>query len=472
MPNPDMSDVECWRRNIRAYTFGHYHMEMGWSIRERENNLQTAIDHFRRSLEIEEKNPLVHWLLVESLQAAGAEDSAQAAHERALAIDPDYQTSGLTIQTIRRLREGDRDGAETTLARLERHASGTSSIEACRRLFAFSDGRMPTEAARTEALLAPVVVQQLGDAIMDIAFRMEQVGKPALAEAGYRWLLSISPNRADVYSALSGLLILQTDPKDLLDLVERGSLLDPHDITMRIRFGLACMIADPDWTRAHAQFQAILAVTPDHESALVNDWYIRIASGSPLDVAREIRSRLTDQPQNELYKSWLLLALHAAGDIVGAVSIGHTLSDQYRRQPDNMRYMALGLDALGHGDMGIALLEDGKPGTPPENPRNRVVWAYLLARRGELGGIAMIEAAVDGMPDNYFELTCLALLQETYGQSTAVDELYRKAFSMKPKRQWLMARLLPRDYAHLDHTYRRLGLALPPHWPDSPRIVV
>lgn len=469
----DTSDVERWRQNIRAYTFGHYCMEMGWSILERERNFQAVVEHFERALTFEAENPLAHWLLVESLRAAGKGDQSKAAHERALAIDPNYQESGLAIQAIRQLREGNRAGAEEALVQLEQHASEVPSLFACRRLFALSDGRMPPEfAGMPTPPLAPAVVQQLGDGIMEIASRLGQAGKPGLAEVGYRWLLGMSPDRPDVYSALSSLLRDQTNYKDLLEIAARGIELEPNDITQRTQFGLACMIADPDWTRAHAQLNAILAISPDHVIALINSWYVRIASGYPLDVATEIQGRLTGQSQNELYKSWLLLALHVAGDVAGALSVGQKLSDGYRRQPNNMRYMALELYDLDRADTGIALLEEGRPGLPPENPRNRVVWAYLLARRGEMDrAIATIEATVDGLSDSYFELTCLALLRETLGESEMADQLYRKAFSMKPKRQWLMARLLSREYAHLDRTYRRLGLAISPHWPEEPHIL-
>lgn len=477
-PKLDTSDVEQWRQNIRAHTFGNYCMEMGWAILERERNFQAAADHFEQTLAFEAGNTLAHWLLVESLRAAGREAQAQAAHKRALGIDPDYQASGLAIQALKRLREGNRAGAEAALVQLEQHASGFPSLAACRRLLVLSEGKTPSGIPETTAPLPPAVLQPLEEAIMDVAQKLRQAGQLGPAETGYRWLLDINPNRAEAYSELASLLRARGDYRDLLQIATRGIELEPDDTTLRLQFGLACMIADPDWTRAYAQFKAILALSPGHLTAQVNDWYIRIASGLPLDVVTDIRGRLDSHsaggyPEEELYKSWLLLALHAAGDIAGALSVGQKLSDTYRRQPDNMRYMALALAHLDRTDMGLALLEEGKPGNPPENPRNRVVWAYLLARRGEVDrAIAIIEGAVGNLPDNYFELTCLALLQETRGQSEMVDALYRKAFSMQPKRQWLMARLLPGEYAHLDRTYRRLGLALPPHWPENPHIAV
>ncbi|HYC02693.1 MAG TPA: hypothetical protein VED40_05330 [Azospirillaceae bacterium] len=459
-------EIDRWRRNIRAHTFGQYHAEMGWSILERENNADAAARHFAEAVNHDPGRLDMHFLLVETLSAGSNGAAAQAARARALAAHSAYRELGACLVCLRRYCDDRRDAADTLLQALTAEHADRPEVRATEAFRRLADGSGPVDTA--VGTLDPRFADGLADALATLAQKLAAAGKTIRAAAAYDWLLAVAPRRADAYAAAANLQLRGGDYVRMVEIARAGVVVAPHDPALRTALGLALMVVGQDWAEAHASFASVLEQQPSHSVALTNDWYIRIATGQPLSVAEDIRRRLSGQPTDDLYRSWLLLALHVAGDVPGVLALASELNEQYRAQVDNARYIALALASAGRVDEGVSLIE----ADAAANPRTRVVWAFLRAKRGETAeATRIIEAAVEGLEQNYFELACLALLYQSQGRDAEADTLLRRGYAMEPKRQWLMARLLPDDYPRLDSAYRRLGLAAPPHWPEAPQLV-
>lgn len=82
-------DIDAWRRNIREFTFGEYHYQMGVAI-EREGDVPAAIDAYGRALEIRPGHHAAFWRLEQALRRTGRDAEAEAVRQRALAVDPHH----------------------------------------------------------------------------------------------------------------------------------------------------------------------------------------------------------------------------------------------------------------------------------------------------------------------------------------------------------------------------------------------
>lgn len=461
-------DFGRWRSRVRDDTFSRYHFEMGRALLEHENDVKAGVDQLRRAVAVDPTLLVAQCVLVDALQGAGLEGEAEAAHRAAVAVAPDYRLLGLCSLALEKIGAGDHVAARALIDRAEKTASGRSEITACRLALQLADEEA-VDLAAAVGLAVGQIAPDLAGVLSNLGRRLTIACKLSVAELACRWSLHLDPGNTDACLGMIDLLRRRSAYRELIGVIESGLAVAPWNATLHFSLGNACMVDDDDWTRAQASFNAALKYDPGLTIARQYGDYIRIARGEPAEVAAEIMATLTNRPAED--KRWLLLALHVAGDIPGALSVAHAL-DKAGRRPIDDDLMALELAAQGRIDEGVAVLEAGRPGRPPDNVRSRMVWAYLIARKGDtVRGLAEIEATVPDLPFNAFELACWAVLRDVAGERDAADGLYRRAFAASPKLAWLNARLLPEDGPRIAAAYRRLGLT--PHrlWPEAPSTV-
>lgn len=459
-------DFDRWRRRIRDDTFGRYHFGMAQALLDHENNLEAGLAQLRRAVAVDPLLLPAHCVLVDALRRAGLTAEAEAAHNAALAIDGDYRLLGFCSLALEKIGHGDLDAAQELIARAEASAPDDPVIRNTRLLLRLAAG----EAVDAGGPVSGPLADELAEALRSVGNRLLATSTFVPAERAFRWLLAIDPQSVPAFNALAFLLQSRGEHRARLELAEGCLAFAPWNGPAYFHSGAARMVLDKDFNTAHARIRDALRYMPGDLSVLTCDWRIRIASGRPLDVLPEVREFCAKHPQETVMRFWGLLALHAAGDVRGAFAVHEGFVGAHHDLRDHGLF-ALQLATLGRIGDGIAYLEGEKPGSPPADPRLRVVWAYLIGRDGRsASALDVLEATVPDLPHNALELTCWGLLLEAAGDVARADECHRRAFDIGAKWAWLNARQLFDDFARLEATYRRLGLIPDPLWPEAPQL--
>lgn len=466
----DAVDFGLWRQRIRDETFSLYHFEMGRALLDHENNLEAGLAQLRRAIAINPTLLPAHCILVDTLRSAGLTAEAEIAHNAAMAIKGDYQLLGLCSLALEKIDADDRDAAETLIARAETSAPDKPLIVACRLLLRLAAGETIDSATAAGLALAPIA-DKLAESLKIAGNRLLMASKFDPAEQAFHWLLAVDPRSVPAFNGLASLFRKRGNHRARLEIAERCLTFAPKTGLAHFHAGSARIVLDEDFVAAHAHIRAALQCTPDDLNATTCDWRIRIAQGHALDVLTEVHAVYAKHPNELVLQFWASLALQAAGDVRGALTIHQSFVNDSRNLRDHGLF-ALQLAMLNGTGEGIAYLEGGTPGRPPENHRLRVIWAYLIGRDGRLApALETLRATVPALPDNALELTCWALVLEAAGDGEQADRRHRQAFDVGAKWAWLNARHLLGDFARLEATYRRLGLIPHPSWPVAPQLI-
>jgi tetratricopeptide (TPR) repeat protein len=137
-------------------------------------------------------------------------------------------------------------------------------------------GRVAAEAVAKSVSAAERALRldpDLAEAHVVLAGARRQDWKWAAAEQGYRRALQLDPYNALAYSGYGGLLVWLGRPSEGLALARRGREIDPRSIDQTVNIAWL-LYHSREYDEAIREFQTVLAVEPDHSTAL---WFLGFA---------------------------------------------------------------------------------------------------------------------------------------------------------------------------------------------------
>lgn len=340
-----LEDIEAWRRRIREYTFGNYHLKMGQAFLQ-QGEIATAAAAFQRAIEADPQLVEAVMLLEDALSTLGQPEAAAAATAQLRHVTPNYRTLAVQRLAAEFIENGD-------------YASARSLLDK-----ALATGVAPDDVALEQGVIAvrqndPVAAMPLlarGLACREAGSGIWMTGQMMLgrllfeqrdyAEAVARF--DSLPNLEDcpiedAMRAAYSLLVVEQFERSA-SLMDRLILRHPRNIQPRLHAGFVAVALGRN-EDAHRHFQAILQDQPGHFEALSGTMLAHVASGNPAAALdSDILARVGDYPHALACKG---LALQRLGRSAEAVSL--------HRQACN----AAPSMAVFHADLGMALEDSG-----------------------------------------------------------------------------------------------------------------
>lgn len=339
-------DIETWRRRIREYTFGNYHLKMGQALIQQEA-VTAAVSAFQRAIEADPQLIEAVALLEDALLALGQPAAAAAATAELRHVTPNYRTLAVQRLAAEAIESGDYVLARALLDKALATGVAPDDIALEQGVIA---GRQNDAVAAMPLLAHGLACREVGSGMwmtgqmMLGRFLFEQ-GDYAQAVVHFDKLPNLEDcPLEDAMRAAYSLLVLEQLERSAC-LMDRLILRHPQNIQSRLHAGFAAVALGKN-EDAHRHFQAILQDQPGHLEALSGTMLAHVASGQPAAaLSTDILARVGDYPHALACKG---LALQRLGRSAEAVSL-------HRQACSAAPSMA-----IFHADLGLALEDTGE----------------------------------------------------------------------------------------------------------------
>ena len=306
-----------------------------------------AIVCFEKAVELRGDLAVLRLELAERLLAAGRLAEAEPHIEQALSLEP-REARGLLAQARLAFLRGDlqesRDWAERSVA-----AAG--DVRESRQLLSQVLFRLgDTEAAQRHARISselgtrrtawydPLMLEVVSlcrapSELFSHASDLSEQGRFAEAESVLQQVLSLSPDKAEVYVLLAFTRLSQGRREDAAEALDRALRLDPHSAEAHYYRGALSMVAS-DWEQAAQSFRTAAACKPDYAAAHYNLGQMLRELGDPEGAVAAFREALRSQPDLPVAHAALGELLLSQGRRDEAVE---SLATAVRLDPENGR---------------------------------------------------------------------------------------------------------------------------------------
>jgi tetratricopeptide (TPR) repeat protein len=135
--------------------------------------------------------------------------------------------------------------------------------------------------------------------------------KPDLAEAEYREVMKLKPNRLDSYLEVATFYLRQGKATDAEAAIQAVAQISPNDPRLNFYRGVSRVVTGTEQTRAEEYLKSYLASTPDRSDwpshASARDWLGRLyeAEGKRAEAAEQYRAALQLDPSRKDTKARL-----------------------------------------------------------------------------------------------------------------------------------------------------------------------
>lgn len=338
-------DIDAWRRQIREYTFGNYHLKMGQAFLQ-QGETAAAVAAFQRAIEADPQLVEAVMLLEDALSALGQTAAAAAATAELRHVTPNYRTLAVQRLAADFIESGDYASAGSLLDKALAMGVAPDDVALEQGVIAV---RQNDTVAAMPLLARGLACREAGSGIwvtgqMMLGRLLFEQGDYAEAVACFDRIPNLEDcPLEDAMRAAYSLLVLEQLERSagLMDLL---ILRHPQNIQPRLHAGFVA-IALGRSEDAHRHFQAILQDQPGHLEALSGTMLAHIASGNlAAALGSDILARVGDYPHALACRG---LALQRLGRSVEAVSL-------HRQACSAAPSMA-----IFHADLGMALEDSG-----------------------------------------------------------------------------------------------------------------
>lgn len=340
-----LEDIEAWRRRIREYTFGNYHLKMGQAFL-RQGEIATAAAAFQRAIEADPQLVEAVMLLEDALSALGQPEAAAAATAQLRHVTPNYRTLAVQRLAAEFIEGGDYASAHLLLDKALAAGVAPDDIALEQGVIAV---RQNDAVAAMPLLARGIACREAGGGIwmtgqMMLGRLLFEQGDYAQAVVRFDSLPNLEDCPIeDAMRAAYSLLVLEQFERSA-SLMDRLILRHPRNIQPLLHAGFVA-VALGRTEDAHRHFQAILQDQPGHLEALSGTMLAHVASGNPeAALSSDILAHVGDYPHALACKG---LALQRLGRSAEAVS--------FHRQACN----AAPSMTIFHADLGMALEDSG-----------------------------------------------------------------------------------------------------------------
>lgn len=129
--------------------------------------------------------------------------------------------------------------------------------------------------------------------------------KMDLAEAEYRWVLQLKPNRLEPYFEVAGYYQHRSDPTKMQQAIDAAARVNPSDPRLSFYRGAAAVIAGTDLNDAEQYLKSYIASTPERSDwpshAAAREWLGQLCEklGRRMEAAEQYRAALQLEPDRK-----------------------------------------------------------------------------------------------------------------------------------------------------------------------------